>query len=165
MLRRALWLLLPSVALLIDWISKVMITHHLKLHETKEIIPGFFNLTLVHNPGAIFGVLGSAPEMLRTILFTLAVLGALAYFGYEFLRPDADLLQRISLGLILGGAMGNGLDRFQHGYVVDFLDFVLWGWHYWTFNIADSYIVCGAILMGINLIKSRQSQERANQAD
>jgi len=84
----------------------------------------------------------------------VAGLGALGYFGYEFLKDGTPTLQRFALGLILGGALGNGLDRLVHGAVVDFLDFILFGWHYWTFNLADSCIVCGAILMGLSLLTS-----------
>lgn len=68
-------------------------------------------------------------------------------------------MQRWALGLILGGAPGNGLDRIMHGAVVDFLDFIFFGWHYWTFNIADSCIVCGAILMGLSLLCAKKADE------
>jgi signal peptidase II len=148
---RLAWLLLPLGALVLDWGSKAWILAHIPPYGARAIIPGFFNLTLGYNPGAIFGTLGGASPLARNVIFTLAGIAALGYFGWEFLKDGTGRLQRVALGLILGGAMGNGLDRLRHGSVVDFLDFVFWGWHYWTFNIADSCIVCGAILLGIGL--------------
>ena len=160
-LRRLAWLLLPFGVLLLDWASKVWIRNHIPLGWTHPIIPGFFNLTMSYNPGAIFGTLGSAPLWVRNLLFSLAGLAALAYFGWEFLKDGTTRLQRVALGCILGGALGHGLDRFQHGAVVDFLDFIFWGWHYWTFNLADSFILCGAVLLGLVLIQDARSQARS----
>ncbi len=148
---RLTWLLLPLAALGLDWASKAWILANLAPHETRVIIPGFFNLTLGYNPGAIFGTLAGASPLVRNVVFTLAGIAALGYFGWEFLKDGSPRCQRVALGLILGGALGNGLDRIRHGSVVDFLDFVFGGWHYWTFNLADSCIVCGAILLGIGL--------------
>jgi signal peptidase II len=157
---RLAWLLLPLAALGLDWASKAWILAAIPLHETRVIVPGFFNLTMSYNPGAIFGTMGGAPPLVRTVVFTLAGLTALGYFGWEFLRPGTPLGQRIALGLILGGALGNGLDRLRHGAVVDFLDFIFWGWHYWTFNLADSCIVCGAILLGLSFLLAMRNQTR-----
>ncbi len=157
MKRRLPWLILPITAFAIDWASKMAILARMQPGETHPVIPYFFNLHLTFNRGAIFGFMSGAPDWVRNLIFTLAGLGALAYFGYEFLKSETHTLQRVALGLILGGALGNGFDRLMHGHVVDFLDFVFWGWHYWTFNIADSFIVCGAILLGICLFKYRPS--------
>ena len=153
MIRRLPWLTLPLAALALDWVTKAWILDHLS-HGNRTVIPGFFSLTLGHNPGAIFGSLAGAPPLVRTVLFAVAGLGAVAYFGWEFLKASTPVLQRVALGCILGGALGNGLDRFRHGWVVDFLDFEFWGWHYWTFNVADSFIVCGGILLAFALIKT-----------
>ena len=154
MTRRLPWLLLPLAALYLDWASKAWILAHVAGHHALTVIPGFFHLTLGYNPGAIFGTLGGAPPLARSILFTVAGLAAVLYFGWEFLRDGTPTLQRMALGLILGGALGNGLDRYRHGAVVDFLDFEFWGWHYWTFNVADSFIVCGGILLAIMLVRA-----------
>jgi signal peptidase II len=156
--RRLVWLLLPLAALLVDLASKAWILATIPLHETRVILPGFFNLTLNYNPGAIFGSLAGASPLVRSVVFALAGLAALLYFGWEFLRAGTPAVQRVALGLILGGAMGNGLDRLHHGAVVDFLDFVFWGWHYWTFNLADSCIVCGAILLGLSFLLALRHQ-------
>jgi signal peptidase II len=149
---RLAWLLLPLGALGLDWASKAWILATIPPHGVREVIPGFFNLTLGFNPGAIFGSLAGASPQVRNVIFSLAGVAALGYFGWEFLKDGTGRLQRAALGLILGGALGNGLDRLRHGSVVDFLDFQFGGWHYWTFNLADSCIVCGAILLGIGLI-------------
>jgi signal peptidase II len=158
--RRLLWLLLPLAALVLDIVSKAWIMAAIPLHGTRPVIAGFFNLTCSYNPGAIFGTMGGAPPMVRTVVFTLAGITALGFFGWEFLRPATPTLQRIALGLILGGALGNGLDRVRHGAVVDFLDFIFWGWHYWTFNLADSCIVCGAILLGLGFLLTLRTRAR-----
>ena len=153
---RLTWLLLPLAALGLDWASKAWILANLAPHETRVIIPGFFNLTLGYNPGAIFGTLAGASPLVRNVVFTLAGIAALGYFGWEFLKDGSPRCQRVALGLILGGALGNGLDRIRHGSVVDFLDFVFGGWHYWAFNFADSCIVCGAILLGWSMLRPAQ---------
>jgi signal peptidase II len=159
--RRLLWLLLPLAALWADWASKVWVLAHLQPGQPRVIIPGCFNLTLGFNPGAIFGSFAHAPAWLRTALFSIAGLVAVGYFGWELLKPGTPRLQRVALGLILGGALGNILDRIQRGSVVDFLDFYYHRWQYWTFNLADSCIVCGAILMGLTLILAARASARA----
>ncbi len=163
MTKRLPWLFLPLAALGADFASKVWILNFLR-HEgdSRAVIENFFSLTLGFNSGAIFGFLRGAPEWLRIGLFSLAGIGALIYFGRLFLAEGTPRMERVALGLILGGAMGNGLDRILHGSVVDFLDFyVRFGsmsspWHYWTFNIADSCIVTGAILFGISLLATKK---------
>ena len=157
---RLAWLLLPLAALALDWASKAWITAHIPPFQVRPVLPGFFNLTLSHNPGAIFGTMAGAPPMVRTVVFTMAGIAALGYFGWEFIKPGAPAIQRSALGLVLGGALGNGVDRLCHGSVVDFLDFVFWGWHYWTFNLADSCIVCGAILLGLSFLLALGRQAR-----
>ena len=156
-MKRPLWLLLPFSVLAADALSKLWILSRLREGESLAVIPSFFNLSLGFNTGAIFGSLQGLPEWARTLIFSIAGLAALIYFGGLFLKEGTPSMERVSLGLILGGALGNGLDRVMHGHVVDFLDFVFGGWHYWTFNLADSAIVCGAILYGIHLLRSPAS--------
>lgn len=160
------WILLPASALGVDWASKVWVLDRLQMEgSTLPVIPGFFNLTLGFNTGAIFGSLQSLPAAARAVLFGVAALLALLYFGKAFLDQETPRPERIALGLILGGAMGNALDRLQHGHVVDFLDFVIRGWHYWTFNLADAFIVSGAILYGLRLLMGpRTAHEPAARA-
>lgn len=153
MTRRLPWLLLPLVAFLADWTSKAWVQASLLPGIPMVLWRDHLNFTLSYNPGAIFGFMGDLPPWVRATLFTLAALAALGYFGWEFLRDGVPTTARVALGLILGGIVGNSVDRFRHGHVVDFIDVVIRGWHYWTFNVADSFIVCGAILYGIVLLK------------
>jgi signal peptidase II len=155
-LPHAAWLLLPLAVVGLDYGSKAWILRAIPPHDAREVIPGFFYLTLNFNPGAIFGSLGGLSPAARAVIFTVAGIAALGYFGWEFLKGGVSVANRVALGMILGGAVGNGLDRIRHGMVVDFLDFVFWGWHYWTFNLADSFIVCGAILLGLGLLLGRE---------
>jgi len=149
---RLLWLLLPVSALIADLGSKAWILRTIGEGESLPVIKGFFYLTLGFNRGAIFGSLTWLPASARYLLFALAGLAALIYFGRLFLAKETPAWERLALGLILGGALGNGIDRLYRGAVVDFLDFVFGTWHYWTFNLADSFILVGAILYGLRMI-------------
>jgi signal peptidase II len=162
-MRRLLWLLLPVSALVADLGSKAWVLRTLGEGESMPIIKGFFYLTLGFNRGAIFGSLTWMPATARSILFGVAALAALAYFGRLFLARETSTWERIALGLILGGAMGNAIDRLVRGAVVDFLDFVFGHWHYWTFNLADSFILVGAILYGLRLITAPKVEHRTTE--
>jgi signal peptidase II len=144
--RRLPWLLLPAGVLALDLGSKTWILALLAEGESKPVIKGFFYLTLGFNRGAIFGSLTWVPAAARFILFTVAGLAALFIIGRMFLEKCTPTWDRVALGFILGGILGNSLDRYLRGSVVDFLDFVFGTWHYWTFNLADSFILVGAIL-------------------
>ncbi|HJV21993.1 MAG TPA: signal peptidase II [Holophagaceae bacterium] len=153
--RRIAWLTLPTAALLADWASKAAILKRLHYEgDSLAVIPGIFHFTLGYNSGAIFGSFQGLSPLVRTLLFGVAGVVALIFFGKAFLAEATPRLERIALGLILGGAMGNGLDRLRHGHVVDFIDVIIRGWHYWTFNVADSFIVCGGILFAWSLLKT-----------
>ncbi len=162
-MRRLLWLLLPAVALAADLGSKAWILRTLGEGESLPVIKGFFYLTLGFNRGAIFGSLTWLPETARYLLFALAGLAALLYFGMLLLAKATPTWDRVAMGLILGGALGNGLDRILRGAVVDFLDFVFGTWHYWTFNLADSCILVGAILYGLRMLLASKTEQRTNE--
>lgn len=151
--QRWAWFLLPVFALALDLLSKAWILARFQPGDVRPIIPGFFNLTLGMNPGAVFGFLAETPGAFRIPFFAVIGVIALGFFGYEFLKEGIPAAQRAALGLIIGGALGNGYDRVLRGSVVDFLDFVFNGWHYWAFNLADSFIVCGAILLGWSMLR------------
>ncbi len=160
MMRRLLWLLLPATALAADLGSKAWILRILGDGESMPVIDGFFYLTLGFNRGAIFGSLTWLPATARFILFAVAGLAALIYFGGLFLAKETPTWDRVAMGLILGGALGNGIDRILRGAVVDFLDFVFGTWHYWTFNLADSFILVGAILYGLRMLMAPKIEHR-----
>ncbi|MDR2697966.1 MAG: signal peptidase II [Holophagales bacterium] len=161
MKQRLLWLILPLTALLLDIVSKAWVLKILKPGEQLTVIKGFFYIKLGFNPGAIFGMLQNASPWLRGIIFLAAGLAAFAYFGWEFFKSNTPTSQRCALGLILGGALGNGLDRLMRGHVVDFLDFWFGSWEYWVFNLADSFIVIGAILYGIVVLFDSKAKGKA----
>jgi signal peptidase II len=150
--RRLLWLGLPAAALAADLGSKALILRNLGEGQSMPVIKGFFYLTLGFNRGAIFGSLTWLPATARYLLFALAGLAALVYFGMFFLAKATPTWDRVAVGLILGGALGNGIDRILRGAVVDFLDFWFGTWQYWTFNLADSFILVGAILYGLRML-------------
>ncbi|MBK9795934.1 MAG: signal peptidase II [Holophagaceae bacterium] len=151
-MRRLPWLLLPASVLALDLGSKAWILSLLAEGESKTVIKGFFYLTLGFNRGAIFGSLTWLPDAARAVLFGVAGLVALVYFGRLFLARETPSWDRVSLGLILGGALGNGIDRLLRHAVVDFLDFVFGTWHYWTFNLADSFILVGVVLYLLRML-------------
>jgi signal peptidase II len=121
-----------------------------------SVIDGFFYLTHVRNPGAAFSLFANAPEAIRAPFFigtTLIAIGLIISF-YRKLSPG-DRLSALALGLILGGAVGNLLDRLVYGAVVDFLRLQLWAGYTWPdFNVADSSIVIGVALLVIELFAS-----------
>ena len=140
-----IWLTLAIVVAL-DRVSKVLVRNNLNLGESLEIIPGFFHLTYILNPGAAFGML--AGQKWFFISTAVLVLVVIAYFQNKV--PPEQKWMRICMGMIAGGALGNVLDRLFIGKVVDFLDFKVWSY---IFNIADSAIVIGGILLALLMYK------------
>ena len=160
-MRRLLWLLLPAGVLAMDLGSKAWILNLLAEGESKPVIKGFFYLTLGFNRGAIFGSLTWVPDLARNLLFGLAGLAALIIIGRMFLEKGTATWDRVALGFILGGILGNSLDRYLRGAVVDFLDFVFGTWHYWNFNLADSFILVGVVLYGLRMLLNSKVEDRA----
>lgn len=131
-----------------DQISKFAIRTQLSEGDVVPVLSGVFNLALHFNPGVAFGLFADLPARTRAILLGISTLFALGLVGY-FLRAyyRESGLARTALGLILGGAIGNLIDRVQFGRVVDFLDFYYGSWHWPTFNVADSAICVGVTLL------------------
>ncbi|CAN5896008.1 signal peptidase II [soil metagenome] len=138
--------------LVLDQVTKSMVRRELPLHESVEVIPGFFNLTHVQNTGAAFGLLGSAEFPYKTaVMIGIALLALVAIASFAVQLGRDERLARLGLALILGGAIGNLLDRALVGHVVDFID-VYWGtWHFWAFNVADAAISVGAGLVLLDM--------------
>lgn len=145
------YLLLTVVAggvIIIDQVSKYVVQHIMTLHNYKEVIPGLFNLTYIQNRGAAFGLFGGAANSLRLALLIGVSLFALIILFFMYLRTsEKDLLVHTSLAMIIGGAIGNLLDRVRLQLVIDFLDFYWRGFHWPAFNIADSAITIGTIML------------------
>lgn len=133
-----------------------MIARSISLYQVVTVIPGFFNLTRVHNRGAIFGFLSNSQYPAARILLNLGAVLALGIVAYYFFKTPAEMvLSRLSLSLIIGGAVGNILDRLFRGYVIDFLDFYVGNFHWPFFNLADSCITVGVILLLFDLLRSK----------
>ena len=153
---RSFYVIAVTVALL-DQISKLLVQQMLRLGEIISVIPSFFNLTHVLNPGAAFGFLAGAPAAFRSPFFTaISLLAALFIIYYRFRHPQMGLLPFLGLSFILGGAVGNLVDRLRLGMVVDFLDFYYGAYHWPAFNIADSAITVGVTLMVVEIFTDRR---------
>ncbi|MBI5286631.1 MAG: signal peptidase II [Deltaproteobacteria bacterium] len=145
--RTLLWV--SAVVILLDQLTKAIISNTLALHQSIEVIPGFFNITHIRNPGVAFGLLkGSGRLRLAVLLIVSSV--ALAVVVYLY-RKAEDKVLAFALSLVAGGAVGNLIDRMRFGEVVDFLDLHLGSYHWPAFNIADSAITIGVILTLLSL--------------
>jgi signal peptidase II len=140
--------------ILLDQITKWLVHGSLSLYESRTLIPGLVDLVHVRNEGVAFGLLNNLNLPYKAVLTTALAALALGVIGYYFstqLQPH-ERLARIGLASIAGGAVGNLIDRVRQGYVLDFVD-VYWGtWHFWAFNVADSAITVGAILVFADLL-------------
>lgn len=140
--------IVTTVTILIDQISKQLILDSFRPGEVLPVIPGLFNLTLTFNFGAAFGLWSNLPPGWREFALGASITVALSVLFY-FLKQSGQrsALSQISLAAVLGGALGNVLDRMRHGHVIDFLD-AYWGSYHWpAFNIADSAIVVGVAIV------------------
>ena len=139
-----LWLGIALVVVLLDQASKIMMNQFL-LYGQSETITSYFNLVMVYNKGAAFSFLSDQPGWQRYFFTAVSVIASL-FILWMLRRNPTQRLFCWSLALILGGAIGNLIDRIAYGHVIDFLDFHVGGWHWPAFNVADSAITVGAIL-------------------
>lgn len=140
------WLWLSLLALVLDQASKITIANSMQLYESIPLLP-LFNLTYVHNQGAAFSFLSEAGGWQRWFFAAMAAgISAILTVWLARLKTHEQLLAA-ALALILGGAIGNLIDRLAYGYVIDFLDVYYQTWHWPAFNIADSAITLGVMLM------------------
>lgn len=147
------YLLLALAVLVLDQWSKWGVEHYLAPFGVKSIIPGYLNFIYVRNTGVAFGLFAARGSLAGTIALSALGLFALLVIGLYFRRtPPEQRLLLTSLGLILGGAVGNLLDRVASGAVTDFIDFYVGTWHWHTFNLADSAISVGIALMALEIL-------------
>jgi signal peptidase II len=143
-----------AICLFLDLFTKYLVETHLHFGDQRPVIEGFFYLTHVRNAGAAFGLFATAPQALRLgffITISVVAVGIILSF-YRRLAPG-DRLSALALGMILGGAIGNLVDRIRYQEVVDFLHFRLWKGYSWPdFNLADSFIVVGVGLLVLELL-------------
>jgi signal peptidase II len=141
---------LASIVFL-DQLTKYAVVQRFRLHESVRVIPGFFDLTYVRNPGAAFGFLAGASGVWRSVFFITVSIVALAVI-LALVRQARDRLPLMAFALIGGGAVGNLIDRVRFGEVVDFIDWYYRSFHWPTFNIADSAISVGVGLLAIDML-------------
>ncbi|MGH7230621.1 MAG: signal peptidase II [Nitrospiraceae bacterium] len=151
---------------ILDQASKSNIMQTMRLHESIPIIPDFFSLTYIRNPGAAFGLLASSSHGFRLIFFGITSLFALGLLGMIFfrLRQD-DWIGQLSIAGILGGAIGNLLDRVRFGEVIDFLDFFVNGYHWPAFNVADAAISVGVFFLILHFALDKKEETGVLQQD
>jgi len=157
MKKKGAYIIFIVLVSLVDQATKFWISRTIPLSVSKRIIPGFFNLTHIHNRGAIFGFLGQSRNPFVFYFLMLASLVALFLVIYYFFRtPPAEKLMILSLSLILAGALGNLTDRVFRGYVIDFLDFHVKQWHWPSFNVADASVSIGAVSLILLLVMKKR---------
>jgi signal peptidase II len=155
--RSSFYLWVAGAIVALDQVAKAVVDRYLELHESLTIVDGLARLTYVQNRGAAFGILSDADLPYQSVLFSLVsviALGAIAVYAWKL--PVDSRLPRTALALIMGGAVGNLLDRLRLGYVIDYVD-VYWGRHHWpAFNVADSAISVGVALLVLDILRSPQ---------
>lgn len=151
-LTRRVMAALGVAILVLDQLTKLLVRTQIALHDSIEIVPGFLNLVHVRNTGAAFGFLNDVDLGYKQLLMTtVAVVALLAIGLYAWRVGSRERLARAGLALILGGAVGNLIDRALVGYVVDFVDVYWRSYHFWAFNVADSAITVGACLLILDM--------------
>ncbi len=145
--------IIATVSVILDQITKYLAIAYLKFQPAYEVVAGFFHLKYVENPGAAWGFLANSDSNLRTPFFIIVSILAIGFIIFFFSKlQDQQYLLAISLSSVMGGALGNFIDRLRFNYVVDFID---WHWkelyHWPTFNIADAAITIGVILMFLDM--------------
>ena len=157
--QRGFYLWIAGAIVALDQVAKALVDRYMDLHESHTIVEGLARLTYVQNRGAAFGILSDADLPYQSVLFSLISIIALGAIGvYAWKLPIASRLPQAALALIMGGAVGNLLDRIRLGYVIDYVD-VYWGRHHWpAFNVADSAISVGVALLVLDIIRNPQSE-------
>lgn len=157
-------LLLSTV--LLDQATKLIIDRTFPLHHSVPVIEGFFSLTYIRNTGAAFGIFSGSHESFRRpflILFSLLAIGFIFRLLWRLSKTEKGLIT--ALTLILGGAVGNLIDRVLYGEVIDFLDFYWSSFHWPAFNFADSFITIGVVITLFRLMTAKGSDPFASQSE
>jgi len=154
---RFMWI--AVVVLIFDQLTKLAATDYLTLHGEINLTP-FLSFVLVHNTGAAFGFLSSAGGW-QNVFFIVVALSACVFILWLSWRLDRrDMFLAIGLMLVLGGALGNLTDRLFHGYVIDFIDVYYRAWHWPAFNVADSAITMGAVILALDALQPGSRKTR-----
>jgi len=160
--RRLPYLYLMLGVVVTDQLAKWIVPRYLALHEFRPLVDGFLSLSHVRNRGAAFGLLSDANLPYQGVLFSvvsLLALGAIAVYSLKL--PAHSRLPQTALALVLGGAVGNLIDRVRHGYVLDFIHVYWKQFQWWDFNVADSCISIGVVLLLLDVVLSPQGEGTA----
>jgi len=151
MKNKSLWVAsIMGIVLILDQLTKHFVDTRIRRHETITVIPGFFNLTNVRNPGAAFGILSGIHGAWRSVFFISATIAALIVIAV-LIRKTHERLLIFAFSLIAGGAIGNVIDRVRYGEVVDFIQWYVKSYYWPSFNVADSAISIGVGLLAIDM--------------
>jgi signal peptidase II len=150
-------LITAAVIVLFDQATKAMVAASLPLYESVTIVEGFLSFTHVRNTGAAYGLLNSADIPMKwALMVAMALVAIVAIGAYGATLKAEEKVARWGLAFVLGGAIGNLIDRARQGYVLDFVDVYSGDWHFWAFNVADAAITVGAILVIFDLLGLRR---------
>jgi signal peptidase II len=158
--RRSAYLWIAGVIVALDQVTKALVDDFMTLHESHTIVEGLVRLTYVQNRGAAFGILSEAGLPYQSLMFSvISLLALLAIALYAWRMPVQSRLPQTALAMVMGGAVGNLLDRARLGYVIDYVD-MYWGPHHWpAFNVADSAITVGVALLVIDILRNPEMDE------
>jgi signal peptidase II len=157
---RAAEIWLAAAIVVADQVTKAIVRARLPLHDSVNVVPGMLDISHVRNTGAAFGILNDMDFQYKAaVMVMVAVVALLAVATYAVTLPREQRVARYGLALILGGAVGNLIDRATTGYVVDFVDVYWRGIHFWAFNVADSAITVGVVLMLLDMLGVRRAPE------
>jgi signal peptidase II len=151
--RRTIELWLSALVVIADQVTKALVRAKLPLYDSVTVIPGMLDITHATNSGAAFGILNGVEFPYKAAVMVLVALVALTAVGlYAASLPAEQRVARVGLALILGGACGNLIDRALAGHVLDFVDAYWRSHHFWAFNVADSAITVGVVLMLLDVL-------------
>lgn len=142
----------------IDQVVKILVISKLALQQSITIINNFFNITYVRNTGAAWSILSGNV----LLLIMISVLALVAIYYYLIKDKDLNKIDIVSYSMLIGGIIGNLIDRIVHGYVIDYLDFKIFNYNFPIFNIADTLIVISIIIIGISLIVGEYREQNRN---
>jgi signal peptidase II len=160
-LYRTAYFLVSLAVLLLDQWTKGLITRNFEVHQSTSVVTNLFDLTYVRNSGAAFGLFASVDSSVKAIVLnSVAVLVFLIVSAYALRSSHKSIRLQLGFALILGGAIGNLMDRVRFGFVVDFLDFSVSGHHWPAFNVADSAICIGVGLLFLDMLRNEEEERR-----
>jgi signal peptidase II len=147
------------LVLALDQLAKFWVTRSLHLHESVALLPGTLHFTYIQNPGVAFGFMSGMETVVRIPFFVAITIAAGSIiWAYQRLLPQEKRLTRVALGFILGGALGNFIDRVLYGKVIDFIDMRYQGFHWYVFNVADACICVGLLFLLFDFIKDSRAK-------